>query len=444
MQLLLKKYYLFQTLLWGFFFVSTAYFNRFAADDFYFINEIKAKSSYDIFYHLQYEWHGRFASNFLLSWLIQWLDTSWSLMVFNITCIALLFLAMLRLSIIISRRYLTSAQPIGWLILTSVSVFFFISFSVNDVWFWLTGAMVYFTSAIALFFLVGSLINPDKKIVDFILIFICSLFIGGSNETMTIIILLFLGYFFFYKHYSKSDKIAIVISAAILISGFAVIYFSTGTAYRDKITPSLNAMDVVLYTGYATVKTLFFQFHKTFLPALILALPLIFLRIKIKDKERFNPIKEFIFSSILIGGVVFINHLIAVIPLGALSPERITTVSSVLILILLLRYLILLGNKITISEKVKKVILLTNTIGMLIFVVVMFNRHKNYAEAYDARMEKLTKLKKTVSHQDPIYLEPLPVSGYIPTAEITTDTTHFLNVDLKNHFNLKNDLILRK
>ncbi|HLU85188.1 MAG TPA: DUF6056 family protein, partial [Vicingaceae bacterium] len=274
MQLLLKKYYLFQTLLWGFFFVSTAYFNRFAADDFYFINEIKAKSSYDIFYHLQYEWHGRFASNFLLSWLIQWLDTSWSLMVFNITCIALLFLAMLRLSIIISRRYLTSAQPIGWLILTSVSVFFFISFSVNDVWFWLTGAMVYFTSAIALFFLVGSLINPDKKIVDFILIFICSLFIGGSNETMTIIILLFLGYFFFYKHYSKSDKIAIVISAAILISGFAVIYFSTGTAYRDKITPSLNAMDVVLYTGYATVKTLFFQFHKTFLPALILALPL--------------------------------------------------------------------------------------------------------------------------------------------------------------------------
>ncbi len=130
--------------------------------------------------------------------------------------------------------------------------------------------------------------------------------------------------------------------------------------------------------------------------------------------------------------------------MGALSPERITTVSSVLILILLLRYLILLGNKITISEKVKKVILLTNTIGMLIFVVVMFNRHKNYAEAYDARMEKLTKLKKTVSHQDPIYLEPLPVSGYIPTAEITTDTTHFLNVDLKNHFNLKNDLILRK
>lgn len=444
MQLILKKYYFFQVLLWGFFFVSTAHFNRFAADDFYFINEIRTKSSYDIFYHLQYEWHGRFASNFLLSWLIQLLDTSLSLMVFNLTCVVLLFLAIFRLNIIISKRYFTSIQYIGLFVLICVSAFFFISFSVNDVWFWLTGAMVYFTSTIALFFLVGSLINPNKKVIDFILILICSLFIGGSNETMTIIILLFLGYFFFHKHYSKSDKIAIVISAAILISGFAVIYFSTGTTYRDKITPSLNTVNVILYTGYATVKTLFFQFHKTLLPALMLALPISFLEIKIKNKECFNPIKELMYSCILIGGVVFINHLIAVIPLGALSPERITTVSSVLILILLLRYLILLGNKITISEKAKKVILLTNTIGMLIFVVTMFFIHKNYALAYDERMEKLTKLKKTVSHQDPIYLEPLPVSGYIPTAEITTDTTHFLNVDLKNHFNLKNELILKK
>lgn len=442
MQLLLKKYYLFQTLLWGFFFVSTAYFNRFAADDFYFINEIKAKSSYDIFYHLQFNWNGRYFSNAILAWCIQWGSSPSFLMIFNLISILLLYLSINRLVNKVVLLYNINLKQRSFIAFIILSVFFFTSKAVNDVWFWYSGAAIYLSTTIALFLLLSVLITPKKTPVDFMILIMASTAIPGANEAMAIILILF--FIFWLVVIKPKNKLPILLALTIMLIGFFINYSGNGTAYRDKITPSLNAMDVVLYTGYATVKTLFFQFHKTFLPALILALPLIFLRIKIKDKERFNPIKEFIFSSILISGVVFINHLIAVIPLGALSPERITIVSSVLILILLLRYLILLGNKITISEKAKKVILLTNTIGMLIFVVVMFNRHKNYAEAYDARMEKLIKLKKTVSHQDPIYLEPLPVSGYIPTAEITTDTTHFLNVDLKNHFNLKNDLILRK
>src|SRR5690606_31233170 len=369
MQLLLKKYYLFQTLLWCFFFVSTAYFNRFAADDFYFINEIKAKCSYDIFYHLQFNWNGRYFSNAILAWCIQWGNFSMFLMLFNLTCILILYLSINRFLKKVTSFYEINLKHLNLIALIMLTVFFFTSKAVNDVWFWYSGAAIYLSTTIALFLLLSVLITSQKTTVDFVILIVASAAIPGANEAMAIILILF--FIFWLIVLKPNNKLPIFIALTIMLIGFLINYLGNGTAYRDKITPSLNAMDVVLYTGYATVKTLFFQFHKTFLPALILALPLIFLGIKIKDKERFNPIKEFIFSSILIGGVVFINHLIAVIPLGALSPERITTVSSVLILILLLRYLILLGNKITISEKAKKVILLTNTIGMLIFVVVM-------------------------------------------------------------------------
>lgn len=85
-------------LLWSFFFISTAFFNRYAADDFYFISEIQNKSSVEIFNHLQFNWHGRFASNLLIALLLPLTKFPYFLMVFNLSSCLLLYMAIARLT----------------------------------------------------------------------------------------------------------------------------------------------------------------------------------------------------------------------------------------------------------------------------------------------------------------------------------------------------------
>ncbi|MBW6482404.1 MAG: hypothetical protein K0B10_05030 [Vicingaceae bacterium] len=438
----IRPYLYIQTLLWLVFFASIAYFNRFVADDFYFLYAIKTKTPYEIFYHLQFEWNGRFFSNWILAWFIQWGDSPYFLIFFNSISILLLYSGINRLLRKVTLFYQLKISNLNLLSFLILTVFFFASKAISDVWFWYSGVAIYMSSTIALLFLLSVFINKEKSLIDWLILIMASMAIPGSNEAMTIILLMFICWFLVFRN--SKQKMPLLISSIILTICFLINYLGNGTAIRDNITPDLSWQNVILYTGYATVKTLFFQFHKTFLPALFLVLPITFLTIKRTNKNNFRPLKELVYSCIIIGIVVFINHLIAVIPLGALSPERITTVSSVLIVILLIRYLFLLGSEIYISEKLKKVILAINTIGMIVFVVITFQIHNNYARAYDKRMDELAKIKTTIKHQKPIYLKPLPHSGYLPSAEITTDTTHFLNVDLKRYFELNNALILKK
>jgi hypothetical protein len=440
-----RPYLIIQVVLWSFFIISTAYFNRYAADDFYFISEIKNNSAVEIFNHLQFNWHGRFASNLLIAYLLPLTKFPFFLMVFNLSSCLLLYMAIIRLTKNVASFYAINLKNKSLFAFLAITVFFFLTLSPNDVWFWLTGSVVYLYSTITLFFLLSVFFKNEKNNVDYFLLVVSSVYIGGSNEPMALILLLFLAIFAVKQPLQFKIQLPYLLSATLLFSGFCVIFFSSGTAIRDELTPSLEWTNVVLFTAYSTVKSLLFKLHYTFIPAILLAFPFYMLGTKSKYKlENFQPIRQLVYAALLIVFIVIINHLIVVIPLGALPPDRATMVSSVLILILLIRYLFLLGSKIDISEKMKKVILILNTIGVLIFVIVTFQIHKNYATAYDKRMDELVKIKTNIIHQQPIYLKALPNSGYLPTAEIRTDTTHFLNVDLKRHFELNNALILEE
>ncbi|HEY9082756.1 MAG TPA: DUF6056 family protein [Vicingaceae bacterium] len=441
----IRPYLLIQVLLWSFFFISTAYFNRYAADDFYFIFEIKNKSSVEIFNHLQFNWHGRFASNSLIAFLLPLTEFPYFLMVFNLSSCLLLYTAITRFTKNSASFYAINIKNKWLLAFLAMTVFFFLTLFPNDAWFWFTGSVVYLYSTIALFFLLSVFFKKEKNSGDYFLLVTSSIFISGANEPMALILLLFLAVFAVKQPLQFKLQLPYLLSAVLLFSGFCVIFFSSGTVLRDELTPSLPWTKVVLFTTYATVKSLLFKLHYTFIPAILLAFPFYVLGTTAQFKSvNFHPVRELLYSLFLIVFIVIINHLIVVIPLGALPPDRATMVSSVLILLLLIRYLFLLGNEITISEKLKKMILGINTVGVLVFVIVTFRIHNNYASAYDKRIDDLVKMKTNITHQDPIYLTPLPHSGYLPSAEITTDTTHFLNVDLKRHFKLNNALILEE
>ena len=83
---------LFQGLLFLIFLLTTAFFNRFAADDYYFIGELLSKSPTELFNHLNTEWHGRWTSNFVIVHLMNSNSIPFFLTLFNlVTLFGLLF-----------------------------------------------------------------------------------------------------------------------------------------------------------------------------------------------------------------------------------------------------------------------------------------------------------------------------------------------------------------
>ena len=122
----IRPYLIIQILLWSFFFITTAYFNRYAADDFYFISEIKNKSSVEIFSHLQFNWHGRFASNLLIAYLLPLTKFPYFLMVFNLSSGLLLYWAIARLTKNVASFYAINLKNKRLIAFLAMTVFFFL------------------------------------------------------------------------------------------------------------------------------------------------------------------------------------------------------------------------------------------------------------------------------------------------------------------------------
>lgn len=418
--------------LFALFLINTAWSNRYSADDFYFIGELKTKSFSELYNHLYFNWHGRWTSNFLQVFSFQLAQLPKSLFVFNLTGFLILFLSIQSFLKTVLMQFKTELIQSKQLIFSSVfmMVFFFCCVEPSSSWFWHTSTVVYLWS-VAAFLLMFSIVLKNKiSSFNYLLLLICSIYLGGSNEPLAIISILILGYLF-YKNRNKN----LVISLLFLLSAFLIDYFSSGTNFRDKITPSLSFIDLILYTGYGSIKFLFFDFYKTFLPAILLSIPFYWLGKQANYSKPFQLKKELLASVSVIVLVIIINQFLVIYPLGGLAPNRSTTTSSIIIAMVFIRFFFLWGTS---NQQVNlKPILYINALGMIALLLISSYVHFNYAKAYDERMEHIAKAKKAM-----IKVEPLPYSGLIYSAEITTDEDHFLNQHLKNGLGLKQDIVL--
>ena len=424
-----------QALLFLLFLLITSYFNRFSADDFHFIGELKSSSFKGIYTHLYSDWHGRWTSN-LLIYLLKFSATPLFLMSFNLLSFGLLYSGILQLLKVMNSNYQLSLNRLSRFIYTGVfiSILFFCTVSPDDSWFWFTSSIVYFFSTIAFFWALTIYLKKRNTILDYIIYTLCLTYIGGSNEPLTFFIILSLLFLIF-----KRIKTSTAILGVILIgSSFLINYLSSGTVYRDNITPSLSFVDVILYSVYGTLKLLFFSIYKTFIPALILAYPFYLLGKKQTTPiNMFNPIASLWKSLGLIIAVILLNQLIVVYALGSLPPDRSTISSSIVTSIILIRYLFLLGNYHREKYKPLNPILIFSVVGLICFNGYFGYLHYQYAQAVDLRIDHISSCNNEL-----IVVYPLPESGYLHSAEITTDTKHHTNKHLKKGVGLNKDIIL--
>ncbi|NQX98319.1 MAG: hypothetical protein HRT73_10640, partial [Flavobacteriales bacterium] len=220
---------------------------------------------------------------------------------------------------------------------------------------------------------------------------------------------------------------------------FLINYLSPGTLHRDEITPSLSFIDLMLYTGYGSIKFLLFSIYKTFIPALFIAVNFYLLGEKLSKPifQNFKPLPELIKSLIIIGITIFLNQIIVIYALGGLAPDRSSITSSIIIAIILIRYLFLLGNYHQKKYTQIKYLLIINIITLIGFNLYYTDIHYNYAKSVDKRIVFIKENDTEI-----IWVKPLPNSGYIYSAEITEDANNFKNQHLKNGLGVKNNIVL--
>jgi len=434
---LMSKYLpLIQALLFASFLLTTFFFNRFAVDDYHFIGELRTSSFSEIYYHLYIDWHGRWTSNFLLLFFLLFNKVSFFLLAYNILSIGLLYYGIIRLFSSLNKAYKLNFDLSTRLIYSGIflSVLFFCTISPNDTWLWYTSSIVYLWSTIAFFFGINIFFKNKRKFYDFLVLAISSVYIGGSNEPLTFFIIIALLFLLVKKKQTTISTIGLV----FIGTAFLFNYFSPGTLHRDEITPNLGFIDLILYTGYSSVKYLLFSIGKTFIPALFLGIPFYLLGKKTTNIGiKFNPIKELILSNIIIIAVVILNQLIVVYALGGMSPDRSGIASSIIISAIGVRYLFLLGSHHHENQFNLKYLLIVNVVGLLVLTVYSTKTHYSYSKAIDDRIEFILQ-----NDNETIYVKPLPYSGYIYNAEITSDANNFKNQHLKNGLGLKNDVVL--
>ncbi len=425
-----------QAILFVVFLFSCFFFNRFAVDDYYFIGEINSKSFSEIYKNLYNNWHGRWTSNFILLSLIKFYNIPLFLFLFNCLSTILLYIGVHTLLKNTSKKleFEINSSTLKTYALIFLSVFFFSTVNPNETWFWFTGSAVYLWSIIAFTFCLSVLINTKNKWPHYILYVLSFIYIGGANEPLILFIIVGL-VLLFIKGFKRN---LILLGLVVTTISFLINYLSPGTIHRDDITPNLSFVDTILYSGFGTIKYLFFEFHSTFLIALILAIPFYSLGTTLKNRFKwFKPIQHLVLACVFIGVFTFSNSLMATFALGSLPPDRALISSSFVICMAIIGYLFLLGS----SESLK-IPPFAPILSIIILITLSINSiiiHNKYANQVDERITYILNSDEKI-----IKVKALPHSGYLYNTEITTDAKHFSNQHLKKGLGINNDVVLEK
>ncbi|MCB0409963.1 MAG: hypothetical protein KDD29_07060, partial [Flavobacteriales bacterium] len=173
----IKSTYLLTTsvILFTLFLVVTAWFNRFSADDFYFIGELKTKSFSELYQQLYYKWHGRWTSNFVQLLSFRFIK---SLFVLNLISFAILFLSFWSFLKTILVQFKTELSKSMQLIFSGVfmMIFFFCCVEPSSTWFWHTSSVVYLWSIAALLFAFSIFFKENISILNYLLLAISCIY----------------------------------------------------------------------------------------------------------------------------------------------------------------------------------------------------------------------------------------------------------------------------
>jgi hypothetical protein len=438
-------------------FLLLSFFNKPAVDDFHFLYNVH---QFGVWKGILYEyatWSPRYVAVFVthLTLLVEE-KTHFGYLIFGVLSFGLTILA-------IHQFLKTASQFRIWdmylesdflnkkhFFISSLffcSCWFLATLKIGETWFWLCSASTYLWSNAFFLILFSVLFKQKATPYHFVILFICTLYIGGSCGPLSLLSLFVLlslitaGVFvrksiFTNRHF----MIRLIFSFILLGIFFFVQYNSQGNRIRETFFKEINLGESLLLNLKMMGIIIFKRLPFSFIIGLTLTFPL-FSVVPKKTIPRYEKWFRCVCLSLFVYGVLlFLFQLSVTYKTQDVAAYRTLFFVNTLTLLFCAWFWILCskyGVLLTISNYLKRLKVAVLAIYTFILVCVLFQQAftvTNYARAYHERM---LYIRNHCVEGEIINLNPLPPSGFLFSAELSSDTAHFSNNHFRKALNLK-------
>ncbi|HRS53654.1 MAG TPA: DUF6056 family protein, partial [Bacteroidales bacterium] len=449
-------------------FLLIGYFNRHAADDLEMINYTRDLGVLKATLRFYKEWEGAFTPFFFENVIIgKIFYNDGTLIGYAIMSMLLFIYSFCILTKELLKKAFNNVKVHWYYIFVTAMLYmgaaYFITPDIGMIWHWMVGSIAYLYTISILFICIAFILRMYRtgKKRDLIIATIFAFLLGATRFNIDATVFGFGIIFLILTYYYKKtlDRRYYVILGAFIVS-FIIYLLAPGNYVRQnkellKSNQEYTYLSELINVTARVSKSLFIKK----MPYLIILLsPLLIighnLRTSIKEKwSNYKTITMFIIITIFVLYIAVIaNITILYISIG--KGDQAAKVWTLIIFIyvaavsswfIVTGYLISKKNLIPIYIVAFTGIILSS----YLFVKTMIIQYpiiKEYAKAYDARVTYLNKAKieKLVMPGDTLFLEPLPPSGLLKSAEIMDYTNNYINRSTKQRYNLPFEILPKK
>ena len=371
-----------------------------------------------------------------------------ALWVYHLACLALLWYGWYR--VITNAGWLNGAPRMQTVIISGCTTiaFFFSCFSISDVFFWINTSTMYLLSVIALLHAAASIIGHRNRALSSAVVVLCGWSIGGACEPFTLVLVLACAVLLLLQkkmklspplHYSL-----ILLFMICLCLSFAVTYSGEGHVIRAQYLPQtrITYKFWVFLKSYA--KMILIKYPSVLLPVLLFSFPWYVFgrhyRLPALNQRNLKVVTLLFLTltAFSLAPVVYV--------MSESGPERAWTQVSLYLTIYCAFVSAFAGaqSKTGLPPAFMNKVYGTLTVLFLLAAFVPKVRMAAvYAESYDQRMAFLIRQKET-SEVTVVKVSPLLPSGWLHSAEITTDSLHYTNRHLKRYLKTEFSIVAGK
>jgi hypothetical protein len=224
---------------------------------------------------------------------------------------------------------------------------------------------------------------------------------------------------------------------------FAISYAGEGHTVRSSFLPQTTLSFKIIVLIKAVIKMLFLFLPTKILPALLFAFP--WFLFGMLQQHNFVSIQLIKSTGIIFIGLIVVSLAPISFIMSEMGPERAWTQISLYLTCYTSLLACYAGNALRNKYQSHKVVKLYAVISFLYILatgIPQVVNAKKYCSAYEERMRILNEYKRNENKNMIVKLQPLPLSGWLHSSEISTHPENFTNQHLKKYLNLNFDVIV--
>jgi hypothetical protein len=444
-------------LIFGILFLVLSFYNIPAKDDYHFLHNLHQYGIWNGMIHEYNTWSPRFAS-VLITHLFLWLEENWAngyflFGLFSLLLVTLSVFSFLRvMDSLLTNNFYESFKVQKTIDQVSISLFvssiwFLGSFRIGKTWFWLCSASTYLWSNAFFILLISLILRQRVSLFDYMLIFLCGFYIGGScgplslTTVLLLLIMLILIYVLRIENERKRQlNRKILLSICALGLFFFLQYIAPGNRIRESFFREISIIESIILNVKMTGIIVLKRLPLSLLIDLILTFPIALMIQPSSIANYVNWMRNVLISTIIFGFLIFIFQWSITFKTQDVGAYRtlffIQTLSlffSGTFWILTAKYGILERLKSSL-EKMKTGLLYAYVLTLLFLLYHQFIITRKY---HAATTDRNAYVRTHHQKEALIELNPLPPSGMLCSAELSTDTAFFSNVHYKQGLQLK-------